>query len=245
MHFILHMQGHTGKKKKKGKTKTTLLPCAPKPGYGAYFLAKTNRRELQSTSILAALMLYFGEYLIYPMPKIYRYHLHEVRPEAMDNCTQRKATFPRGSQICDVNITVPFCLFLTPGQEFVRSNVRLCSQQRANISIIFCMLRKLQYFNTSMRYHIPCLERFTDLLMELALSREHCCNSLVMYNCFTYKLKSFVTQRQNCLKGKKTFFLSRLTLSTAGSRLQSLLKILCTTYGHTWTKETQQKQQHL
>ena len=30
------------------------------------------------------------------------------------------------------------------------------------------------------------LERFTDLLMELALSREHCCNSLVMYNCLTW-----------------------------------------------------------
>lgn len=118
------MQGHAGGKKTKGKTKTILLPCPPKPGYGVYLLAKTNsRRELYTISVLAALTLYFGEYSIYLMPKIYRCHLHEVRSEAMDNCTQCKAAFPGGSQVCDVNVTVPFCLFLTPGQEFVRSNV--------------------------------------------------------------------------------------------------------------------------
>lgn len=82
-----------------------------------HLLAKTNsRRELYTISVLAALTLYFGEYSIYLMPKIYRCHLHEVRSEAMDNCTQCKAAFPGGSQVCDVNVTVPFCLFLTPGQ---------------------------------------------------------------------------------------------------------------------------------
>lgn len=54
---------------------------------------------------------------------MYRCHLHEVRSEAMDNRTQGKATFPGGSQVCDINVAVPFGLLLTPGQKLVRSSI--------------------------------------------------------------------------------------------------------------------------
>lgn len=127
--YIFHFKWHA-RTYRKTKAKPTPPSPSPKPGNGVHLLAKTsNTRGLYSISVLVSLTLYFGKCLIHPTLKVltYRCHLHEVRSEAMDNCTQCKATFPGGSQVCNVNITVPFCLFLTPGQKLVRSNIRLCS----------------------------------------------------------------------------------------------------------------------
>lgn len=81
--------------------------------------------------------------------KLLRCHLHEVRPEAMDDCTQSKATFPGGGQVSDINVSVSLCLLLAPRQKLVRPNIWLCRNRRTNISATFCMPRRPQMLSHS------------------------------------------------------------------------------------------------
>lgn len=55
--------------------------------------------------------------------ELHRCHSHEVRPEAMDDGTQGKATFPGGGQVSDIHVPVPLCLLLAPRQKLVGPNI--------------------------------------------------------------------------------------------------------------------------
>lgn len=104
-----------------GHTEETKQP-QPHPGHGVHFLAESShRRALQSVRVvLAGLTLPFDKCLT---KELQRCHLHEVRPEAMDDGTQSKATFPGGGQVSDINVPVSLCLLLAPRQKLVRPNI--------------------------------------------------------------------------------------------------------------------------